>query len=119
MLLAAYTSKALVAFAAYRLDFVRDEQPAAYLYELQLAESVRGVRPSLAKALIAEAEEQAALSGCNKLILSVAESNEHAIGFYDKGCGYERISQRDETANDGAVMRVFEYAKACSPEACG
>ena len=107
----------VVAFTAYRLDFFRDDQPAAYLYELQLAEHARHARPSLGKALIAEVEEHAALAGCTQVLFSVDERNKAAVGFYDKGCGYERVSQRDETGEDGCVVSIVEYSKACSPEA--
>lgn len=116
------SSKALVAFAAYRLDcwVVQgwdDDKPNAYLYELQLVESVRGATPSLGKALIAEVEEHAAYVGCRQLMFSVAESNENAIGFYDKGCGYESVSQRDETGNDGTIVSILEYAKVTTSPA--
>ena len=101
----------IVAFAAYRLDFYREDEPIAYLYEIQLAESMRGAKPSIGKALIAEVEGRALHAGCKLVVLSVAEKNVKAIGFYSEGCGYEKFSQRDETDDDGSVVSILEYAK--------
>ena len=95
----------LIAFAAYRLNCNEGGTPVAYLYELQLGVEARGSNPSLGKALMAEVEQRARLSGSGRLQLSVHEKNV-AVGFYQCGCGYTQIGSREEedpTRPDGKV----------------
>ena len=95
----------LIAFAAYRLNCNEGGTPVAYLYELQLGVEARGSNPSLGKALMAEVEQRARLSGSGRLQLSVHEKNV-AVGFYRRGCGYTQIGSREEedpTRPDGKV----------------
>jgi ribosomal protein S18 acetylase RimI-like enzyme len=98
----------MLAFAAFRLYCDEGGAPAAYLYELQLDVAARGSNPSLGKALIAEVEERAALSGSRTLQLSCAARNERACGFYTTACGYSKIG---ECLEEG--VPILTFAKAC------
>ena len=104
----------LGAFASYELMVNEGGKPVSYLYELQLDDSVRGGKPSLGKALIAEVEERAAESGSGRLQLSCAERNTAAVGFYTKGCGYEQIGSRMEQDDDGEKHRILVFEKVCA-----
>ena len=73
----------------------------------------RGVKPSLGKALVAEGEHRARLSGSGCLRLKVAEHNSRAVGFYDKGCGYDKIGEDVEKSDNGDEVKVLFYEKDC------
>ena len=102
----------LVAFAAYRLNCNEDGMPVAYLYELQVGVEARGSKPSLGKALLAEAEQRARLSGSGRLRLSVHENNV-AVGFYRLGCGYTQIGTREEQDPTQGTVRLCVMEKDC------
>ena len=102
----------LEGYAAYRINCEENGVPVAYLYELQLKPRVRGSK--LGKALIAEAEGRAALSGSGCLQLSCARDNPH-FGFYTIGCGYVEVGERTEM-EDGKEIMIMELAKKCERE---
>ena len=75
----------------------------------------RGSKPSLGKSLVAEGEQRARLSGSGRLRLLVAQNNTRAIGFYDKGCGFDKVSAYDETDDEAGGKKVTHliYEKNC------
>ena len=84
-----------------------------FIYELQLGVDARGVKPSLGKALVAEGEKRARLSGSGCLRLKVAEHNTRAVGFYDRGCGYDKVGEDEEINDNGDKVKVLFYEKDC------
>jgi ribosomal protein S18 acetylase RimI-like enzyme len=109
----------LLAFAAYRLNVKEGGKAVAYLYELQLVTAARGSKPSVGKALLAEVEQRAARAG-RSLQLSVTALNVRAVGFYELGCGYERIDER--TVEGVSVLtyeKPLERMRECASENTG
>jgi len=103
----------VLGFAAYRTNCREGGKSTAFLYELQLAASARGKKPSAGKALLAEVEQRASLSASGRLMLSVHMTNLMAIGFYEKGCGFIKLNETEERFADGTVMRCQTMQKLC------
>ena len=105
--------RSLLGFAAYRTNCREGGKPTAFLYELQLAESARGKKPSVAKALIKEVEQRASLSASGRLLLSVHVTNALALGFYEGGCGFSKVGETEERFADGKIVRCLTLQKVC------
>ena len=88
--------KNVLGFAAYRTNSREGGKQTTFLYELQLAVSARGTKPSLAKALISEVEKWACLLGRGRLMLNVHKTNLHAAGFYEHGCGFSKVCEVED-----------------------
>ena len=87
--------KAVLGFAAYRTNSREGGRQTTFLYELQLAVSARGKKPSLAKALISEVENWACLLGRGRLMLHVHMTNLLAFGFYEC-CGFSKVCEVED-----------------------
>jgi hypothetical protein len=88
--------KNVLGFAAYRTNSREGGKQTTFLYELQLAVSARGTKPSLAKALISEVEKWACLLGRGRLMLNVHKTNLLAAGFYEHGCGFSKVCEVED-----------------------
>ena len=105
--------RVILGFAAFRTNCREGGKSTAFLYELQLAASARGLKPSAGKALLAEVEQRASLSASGRLMLSVHVTNLLAIGFYEKGCGFIKVNETEERFADGTSMHCQIMEKIC------
>jgi GNAT superfamily N-acetyltransferase len=105
----------LIGFIAYRLRVVESWKATTYNYELQIVEDFRG--NGLGTALIAEAEDASWRCGPGFVMLSCSALNS-ANKFYEKTCGYDCVSTREEEDANREKVTINVYgAKAKPPPA--